>query len=79
MVKGRIYLFRYGYGHLITGWVTLRGEQYYFRETNNNGAMIKNWWVDEKCLGPDGKMRKNAWVGQYYVGENGVPGEGCLG
>ena len=71
-IKGRIYLFRYGYGHLITGWVTLRGEQYYFRETNNNGAMIKNWWVDEKCLGPDGKMRKNAWVGQYYVGEDGV-------
>ena len=71
-IKGRIYLFRYGYGHLITGWVTLRGEQYYFRETNNNGAMIKNWWVDEKCLGPDGKMKKNAWVGQYYVGEDGV-------
>ncbi len=72
-IKGRIYLFRYGYGHLITGWVTLRGEQYYFRETNNNGAMIKNWWVDEKCLGPDGKMRKNAWVGDTYLGEDGLP------
>lgn len=35
-IKGRMYLFRYGCGHLMTGWVTLKGERYYFRETNNN-------------------------------------------
>ena len=71
-VKGRTYLFRYGYGHLMTGWVTLKGERYYFRETSNNGAMIRSWWVDGKYLGPDGKMKKNTWVRQYYVGTDGV-------
>ena len=29
-IKGRMYLFRYGYGHLMTGWVTLKGEQILF-------------------------------------------------
>ena len=67
-----MYLFRYGYGHLMTGWVTLKGERYYFRETNNNGAMIRKWWVAERYLGSDGKMQKNTWVGPYYVGADGV-------
>ena len=71
-IKGRMYLFRYGYGHLMTGWVTLKGERYYFRETNNNGAMIRKWWVAERYLGSDGKMQKNTWVGPYYVGADGV-------
>lgn len=70
-IKGRKYLFKYGYGMLVTGWRTIGGEKYYFRETKNNGAMIRSWWVDGKYLGADGKMQKNTWVGKYYVGADG--------
>ena len=72
-IKGRIYLFRYGYGHLITGWVTLRGRTILFpRDQQQRSYDLKTGGWHEKCLGPDGKMKKNAWVGQYYVGEDGV-------
>lgn len=71
-IKGHKYFFKYGYGFMVTGWKTIGGEKYYFRETNNNGAMIRCWWVDNRYLGKDGKMKKNTWVGSYYVGADGV-------
>ena len=54
---------------VMNGWAKYEGERYYF---NARGRMIRNSWVKNRYVGPDGKMLKNTVTPDgYLVGANG--------
>ena len=58
---------------------TIRGERYAF---DANGYMMSNQWVHAGGHGwlyctASGAIATNQWVGNYYVGSDGVDGEGA--
>ena len=56
-------------GHMLRGWQNIEGETYYF--DTKTGMMVRDQWVDEKYLTPEGPMDAGKFMPKWIKDRGG--------